>query len=61
MMAEPIYIDEDFSHDHDGAASTQTKSYKTLLHAMILHPPGSTRFTGQEEITDWTALKVELG
>ena len=43
-MAEPIYIDEDVGRDDDTAVGTDTQPYKSLLHAMIRHPPESTKY-----------------
>ena len=40
-MAEPIYIDEDVGRDDDAAIGTETAPFKTLAHAMIMHPGAS--------------------
>ena len=37
-MASSIYIDEDVGHD-DSGSGTELSPYKTLLHALIQHPP----------------------
>ena len=50
-MAEPVYIDEDVGHDDDSAVGTQTKPYKTLLHAMILHPPETAKYMTRKSET----------
>jgi asparaginyl-tRNA synthetase len=38
-MAPSIYIDEDVGHDDASAAGTESAPYKTLIHAMVQHPP----------------------
>jgi len=42
--APSIYIDEDVGRDDDSAIGTETTPYKSLLHAMIKHPPPSATY-----------------
>ena len=39
MAATKVYIDEDVGKDDQTADGLESKPYKTLLHAMIQHPP----------------------
>ena len=48
---EPIYIDEDVGHDDESAVGTETAPYNTLLHAMIRHPPETTKYLTRKSQT----------
>ena len=41
-MASTIFVDEDVGRDDDAAFGTASTPYKTLLHALIQHPPTKT-------------------
>ncbi|KAK5256887.1 asparagine--tRNA ligase, partial [Exophiala xenobiotica] len=51
MSAPPVYIDEDVGRDDDSAVGTEGTPYKTLLHAMIKHPPDSTTYLTRKSET----------
>ncbi|KIV82853.1 asparagine-tRNA ligase [Exophiala sideris] len=50
-MAEPIYIDEDTGKDGDSAVGTEGQPYKTLLYAMIQHPPETATYMTRKSET----------
>lgn len=50
-MAEPIYIDEDKGRDDDSAVGTEGQPYKTLLYAMIQHPPETATYLTRKSET----------
>ncbi|KIX03773.1 asparagine-tRNA ligase, cytoplasmic [Rhinocladiella mackenziei CBS 650.93] len=50
-MASPIYIDEDVGRDDDSAIGTETAPYKTLLYAMISHPPDTATYQTRKSVT----------
>ncbi|KAI1625101.1 asparaginyl-tRNA synthetase [Exophiala viscosa] len=50
-MAEPIYIDEDTGKDGDSAVGTEGQPYKTLLYAMIQHPPETASYLTRKSET----------
>jgi asparaginyl-tRNA synthetase len=51
MSAPPVYIDEDVGRDDDSAVGTEGTPYKTLLHAMIKHPPDTTTYLTRKSET----------
>ena len=51
MSAPPVYIDEDVGRDDDSAVGTEGAPYKTLLHAMIKHPPDTTTYLTRKSET----------
>ncbi|KIW59646.1 asparagine-tRNA ligase [Exophiala xenobiotica] len=51
MPAPPVYIDEDVGRDDDSAVGTEGAPYKTLLHAMIKHPPDTTTYLTRKSET----------
>lgn len=51
-MAEPYYIDEEIGHDDESAVGTQTAPYKTLLYAMKLHTPESSKYVTRQKGAD---------
>ncbi|KAL2428504.1 Asparagine-tRNA ligase, cytoplasmic [Exophiala dermatitidis] len=50
-MTSPIYIDEDVGRDDESAVGTETAPYKTLLHAMIKHPPETATYQVRKSVT----------
>ena len=43
-MAPPVYIDDTVGRDDDASVGTETAPFKTLLYAMIKHPPGTAEY-----------------
>lgn len=46
-MAEPYYIDEETGRDDESGVGTPTAPYKTLLYAMKLHPPETSKYVSR--------------
>ncbi|KAK6386111.1 asparagine-tRNA ligase [Exophiala oligosperma] len=51
MSLPPVYIDEDVGHDDDSAVGTEGTPYKTLVHAMIKHPPTTASYLTRKSKT----------